>query len=278
MLPQLIDMQLNQVGIWEKQETLQQIKTIYGKNLNPAEFNIFMQLGKATGLNPFLKEIWAVKYKDSPAQIFVGRDGYRKSAQSHPEYDYHLADAVYSNDDFKVENGEVKHSYNLKDRGKLIGAYCTVKRKHSEKPIFNYVELAEYNKFQSVWKEKPATMIKKVAEAQALRMAFQELFAGTYHEYENWNEDKRPRGVLGLKQRLGINDDANEIDMETGEVLPKLATDEQVEELNALVTKTNLSPDVVTKWLSRANVSSFKEMPKDCIQKCIDYLKKQTTH
>lgn len=212
MNTQLIELQENNVGIWEQQETIQQIKDIYGRGLNNAEFNIFIQLGKATGLNPFLKEMWAVKYGSGAAQIFIGRDGYRKSAQSHTEYDYHLVDAVYSNDEFQVENGEVKHSYNLKDRGDLVGAYCVVKRKNSERPMFTFVELKEYSTKKSLWAKdggKPATMIKKVAEAQGLRQAFQALFAGTYHEYENWNEEKQQvkfinKGVLGLKERLGI--------------------------------------------------------------------------
>jgi hypothetical protein len=32
--------------------------------------------------------------------------------------------------------------------------------------MFNFVDITEYNTNQSVWKQKPATMIKKVAEAQ----------------------------------------------------------------------------------------------------------------
>lgn len=212
MTTQLMEFQQNSLGIWEQQETVQQIKMIYGRDLNNAEFNIFIQLGKATGLNPFLKEMWAVKYGNGAAQIFIGRDGYRKSAQAHPEYDYHLVDAVYSNDNFQVENGEVKHSYSLKDRGDLVGAYCVVKRKGAERPMFTFVELKEYSTNKSLWAKqggKPATMIKKVAEAQGLRQAFQALFAGTYHEYEDWHEEKPQvritnKGVQGLKERLGL--------------------------------------------------------------------------
>ena len=40
--------------------------------------------------------------------------------------------------------------------------------------------MEEYSLPQSLWKSKPETMIKKVAEAQALRQSFQEVFAGTY--------------------------------------------------------------------------------------------------
>lgn len=187
--------EVKETAIWNSQTQLQEIKQIYGKDLTDNEFKIFIGIGKATGLNPFLREIWAVKYNNNPASIFVGRDGYRKSAQKDPEYDYHLSDAVYANDQFKVENGEVKHTYNVADRGALVGGYAIVKRKSAEKPMFCYVSLKEYGTGKSLWASKPATMIKKVAEAQALRMAFQGLFAGTYDESEAWDEEKPARRV-----------------------------------------------------------------------------------
>ena len=175
--------------IWGSQESLGEIKKIYGPTLTDQEFSIFMNIGKATNLNPFLREIWAVKYDaKSAASIFIGRDGYRKVAQSHPEYDYHVVDSVYENDQFARENDEVKHSYSLTNRGALVGAYCSVKRKNSSKPCFVFVKAQEYNTGKSVWAQKPETMIKKVAEAQGLRMAFQSLFAGTYDESETWKE------------------------------------------------------------------------------------------
>ena len=107
------------ISIWDDAESIEEIRKIFAPNLSVVEFKIFVATGKATGLNPYLKEIWAVKYDGKSAQIFIGRDGYRKSAQRQPSYDYHLADAVYSNDEFNVENGEVRHKYCLKDRGDL---------------------------------------------------------------------------------------------------------------------------------------------------------------
>lgn len=175
---------------WNDPKMQLQIKETYGKNLNDSEWQLFVGLGVATGLNPFLREIWAVKYGTNPASVFIGRDGYRRSAQNHPEYEYHFADAVYTNDVYKVVSGEVTHEYTLKDRGALVGAYCIVKRKSASKPAVTYVDLKEYVQAFGVWKTKPATMIKKVAEAQGLRASFQELFAGTYEESEQWQEDK----------------------------------------------------------------------------------------
>lgn len=176
----------NDLRIWDCEKQIAEIKQIYGKNLSDTEFKTFLQIGKSTGLNPFLRELWCVKYGDNPAQIFVGRDGYRRSAQANPNYDYHHVEAVYSNDDlhYSVSTGEVSHKQDFKNRGNLIGAYCIVKKKNSSRPIYVFVELKEYDTGKSLWATKKATMIKKVAETQCLRMAFQEIFGGTYGEEE----------------------------------------------------------------------------------------------
>ena len=210
-----------ELTMWEDSQKLAEIKKMYGGNLSPAQWTVFLEYGKSTGLNPFTREIYAIAYGNQ-CNIFIGRDGYRKMAQRNPDYDYHQADAVYSNDDFRIENGEVRHSYTLNDRGRLVGAYGIAKRLNSSKPVFTYVEFVEYyqgNKNPdgsikktskgypmkpTVWDEKPATMIKKVAEAQVLRMCWQELFAGTYEESEDWNKNRE--NLASVQQRDGSSE------------------------------------------------------------------------
>lgn len=153
-------------SMWTQQQQIEAIKKIYAANANEGEFRTFIEIGKATGLNPFLREIWLVKYGNSAAQIFVSRDGYRKVIGQNPNYLSHIVDAVYSNDEFLVDNqnGTVNHRYNITNRGVLIGAYCCVYMKTAPRPFFVFVELKEYDLKQGLWKTKPATMIKKVAE------------------------------------------------------------------------------------------------------------------
>jgi len=201
---------------WEDSQQMVEVKKLFAPNLNDNEFQTFVWIWKATGLNPFLREIWAVKFWTNPASIFIWRDWYRKSAQANKEYDYHIVDAVYQNDNFEVDNWEVKHKYNFTNRWELVGAYCIVKRKSSSKAMFNFVNLIEYylwNRvikdwkitdevkkkydwklmWETIWDTKPATMIKKVAEAQWLRGTFQELFAWTYDESEEIEiKDEKP--------------------------------------------------------------------------------------
>ena len=58
---------------------------------------------------------------------------------------------------------------------KVAGAYCIAKIQGQDEPLMHFVDFAEYNTGKSKWNSSPKTMIKKVAEAQCLRMAFDDL-------------------------------------------------------------------------------------------------------
>lgn len=305
---ELVNITENNMTIWEEEKSLAEIKNLFAANLTPVEFKVFIGLGKATGLSPFLREIWAVKYPPDkygnarPAQIFIGRDGYRKSAQRNPQYDYHQVDAVYTNDEFKVCNGEIIHSYNLADRGKLAGAYCIAKRQNSSRPSHVYVSLEEYDKQQSCWKTLPATMIKKVAEAQALRLAFQEIFAGTYHEYEFERPEHKlltktdgmtqtERVKASYKARTEsitgelINDDESseaqtvpdvketpkkDFEVDSGVVI----TDETLDLISSLIQERGLDEARINSLLSYFEVEKLKDMTEFKGKKCAVFLER----
>jgi phage recombination protein Bet len=211
--------------MWQDASQLKTIKQIYAPKLSENEFTAFVQMGIALGLNPFLREIWAIKYDEKVgAQIFIGRDGYRKLISRNHNYNGHTAQAVYSNDEFHVDlvNVQVKHIMNLKDRGKLMGAYSIVYMKNIEKPYYVWVNFDEYNLKRSVWNEKPASMIAKVAECQAIRMADQSC-CGTYSDDEvpdrmlsDYPDSKAAK--LNKEMKLGKTYEHEKINQETGEV------------------------------------------------------------
>lgn len=239
----------SQIDMWEDKEKLEEMKKLICKvRLTEVEFSTFIEIGKGTQLNPFLREIWVVKYDDkSPASIFIGRDGYRKAAQRDPEYDYHQCDAVYANDKFSVVDGVPRHEYTLTNRGELIGAYCIAKRHKSSRPIYVFAPLTEYSTGKSLWNPqsgKQATMIKKVAESQCLRACFQDLLGGTYapeeverdhtiiYDGESGEKLSKSDALMNkVKSAKGAVIDV-ELPTETGEV----ATPEQLEDINALLT------------------------------------------
>lgn len=222
----------DKMTIWSK-DKVDKIRKIFAPDLTNDEFGFFFGLGKSLGANPFMREIWAVKYGNRPAQVFLGRDFYRKRAQEQPSYNGHSVDAIYSNDIYRVVNGIPEHEYNLRDRGQLVGAYCVVYRKDTEKPFFVFVEFGEYyqgNKDESGkvkkksngqsmqptnWDTKGATMIKKVAESQGLRGAFQGVFKGTYDESEAWADDSGEVPVQPSSNRVLVEEDIPEAEIET---------------------------------------------------------------
>lgn len=200
---------------WAKTDKIRQI---FAPNLSTQEFAAFIGMGKSLGANPFNREIWAVKYGGSPAQIFLGRDFYRRKAQEQPDFRGHQVDVIYEKDTFKMEGGKPIHTYDLKERmsgkGNILGAYCVVYRADNE-PYFNVVSFKEYfaggKKNPNLWDTKPETMIKKVAEAQALRGAFQGVFAGTYDESEEWTQEGEHQEVAGNFRIQSIPEEAKHL-------------------------------------------------------------------
>lgn len=280
------------IDMWSNEVKLREIRKLVSPStpLTDIEFSFLVELGRATQLNPFMREIWAVKYKQgTSAQIFIGRDGYRKAAQRQKDYEYHQVNAVYSKDEFKIVNDEIQHSYGFSNRGDLIGAYCIVKRKSSSKATYVMVTMEEYDANQSLWKSKPETMIKKVAEAQGLRQSFQEVLSGTYSDAE-LPQDEKPSFhiVQGNTQTEKLNNLLNEsvVDAETGEVIdhPKkdfvqgsndiAANKEQIKEIKYLFAHKKLSDERIKKAFNLYEIESLEQLTDAQARKFIFQLEK----
>lgn len=275
------------IDIWHNEAKLQEIRRMVSPTtpLTDLEFSFMVELGRATQLNPFLREIWAVKYKQgAPASIFLGRDGYRKIAQRQPDYEYHQVNAVYSKDEFKIANDEIQHNYGLASRGELIGAYCIVKRKSSQRYTYVMVTVSEYNSRQSMWNSKPETMIKKVAEAQALRQNFQEVLAGTYSDAEIPQEEKPSfHLVQGNTQTEKLNSLLDESLGEMIEESPKAfeegnnelpASEEQIDKIDDLLIKKQLSQERIKKAFALYKIDGLEQLTNKQAQLFIFQLEK----
>lgn len=149
-------------------EEIQLIKETVAKGTTDVEFRFFLELAKRYDLDPFKKQIWCVKYGNSPATIFTGRDGFLHIA--------HKSGLLKGFETYALmrdpKTGEVKEVDVCPDPRLLIGAKCYVYRKDWERPVIQSVLLREYNTGKSNWAKMPETMIKKVAESMALRKAF----------------------------------------------------------------------------------------------------------
>jgi len=147
----------------ESKEMSKLLKEMYGKDLTDLEFKTLVYMAKKYDLDPVQHEIWAIKYKNRPAMIMTGRDGFLAIAHKSGQFDGMETKALTK------DGREVLTCFDPKELG---GAVCRVWRKDMSHPIVVAVALHEYNTGQSNWAKMPETMIKKVAESQCLRRAF----------------------------------------------------------------------------------------------------------
>lgn len=131
-------------------------------NVTDEECYVFTQLCKYQKLNPFLREIYIVKYGNGAASTIVGKETYMKRAYNHPKYRGHKA---WVSEDSQTATCEV-----------YIDGFVV--------PITVTVDWAEYKQESPLWRSKPKTMLRKVAIVQAFREAFPETFGGLYAEDE----------------------------------------------------------------------------------------------
>ena len=141
----------------------------------------FIQLCKAQGLNPFLRDAYLIKYgDDGPASFVTGKETFTQRAEAHPDYNGIEAGVI-------VQRGEqveyLKGSFKL-STDELVGGWARVYRKNQHVPVEKSVSFTEYTTNRNLWKSKPSTMIEKVAIVQALREAFPSSFAGLYDSAE----------------------------------------------------------------------------------------------
>lgn len=145
------------------------------------EVTMFLSLCKFQKLNPFLKEVYLIKYGNSPATMVVGKDTLLKRAMRNPKYEGTKAGVIVLSTDGKLTERE--GTFFLENES-LVGGWAQVFVKGYATPIYASVSIKEYSTGQSNWKSKPATMIRKVALAQALREAFPEETAALYDATE----------------------------------------------------------------------------------------------
>lgn len=156
-----------------------------GGNVTNQEVMMFLSLCKFQKLNPFLKEAYLIKFGNSPATMVVGKDVFLKRARRNPDYVGKQAGIIVQD----METGETEQregEFYVPEQERIVGGWAKVFIKGYSMPETATVSFAEYagrksnGVLNSQWATKPATMIRKVALAHALREAFPEETAGMY--------------------------------------------------------------------------------------------------
>lgn len=134
------------------------IKAKIAPNATNTEFELMMYMARKYNLDPLLRQIWLVKFGDSPAQIYAGRDGYLEIAHRSGHFDGMKSWVEYEEDEKGVK--------------KPVRGKCVVYRNDMQHPFETEVLFKEYTTGKNLWLTKPSIMLIKVAESVCLRKAF----------------------------------------------------------------------------------------------------------
>lgn len=161
-----IPRQTQDASIWTG-EQVDLIKRTVAKGATDDELKLFLYRCRNLELDPLKPgQIYFIKYGTSPGTVVVGIDGFRARAARTGRLSGIKRGALYD------------------VNGKLVGAWAEVYRNDWQHPAREEVPLSEYNTGKSQWVKMPETMIKKVAECAALRMAFPDDLGGLYSPEE----------------------------------------------------------------------------------------------
>ena len=163
-------------------EQLQLITSTVAKGASQQELQLFLYRCKLMGLNPLKPgQIHFVKYGTNPGTIVVGIEGFRSIAGRTGKL------------------SGIERGVNKDQDGKAIEGWAKVYRSDWGHPAFETVPMAEYNTGKAMWAKMPETMIKKVAECAALRMAFPDDLGGVYESAELDQATKNPHAPSNMQ-------------------------------------------------------------------------------
>lgn len=171
----------HQVINYTSSEVAETLKRTVALGATDEEYYMFAELCKATGLNPFKKEVWFIKTKDykkrdgtevkGKVQIMTGINGFLAIANNHPQFDGMECEVKYNQD------------------GSIHSATARVHRKDRRIPSTATALWSEYYKpnpygNKGIWEQMGSIMISKCAKSLALREAFPQELNGLYTEDE----------------------------------------------------------------------------------------------
>jgi phage recombination protein Bet len=156
---------------WTQEQT-QLISSTIAPGCTADELKLFAYACQRTGLDPFSKQIYAIK-RGGKLQIQAGIDGLRSIAERSGELD---GSATYW-----IGDTEGSQWSDVWLGSKPPAAAKTIiYRKGCSHSFVGVARFQDYNAGQGLWSKMPAAMIAKCSEALALRKAFPADMSGVY--------------------------------------------------------------------------------------------------
>lgn len=191
----------------ENKEKIELVKRMFAKGATDDEFAVFLELAKRYNLDPFKRQIFFLpdRRQNEPGKIMVSHAGLIHIAHSSDQWAGMKTFII-------TKDGEEKLI--VDNPADIAGAVCYVYRKDWKEPLIHAVAFREYfkqnNSRMGPWYTMPQTMIKKVAEAGALRRAFD--LGGLYIEeemdtsYTIYDVQEEQEEELGEVEKVEVKD------------------------------------------------------------------------
>jgi phage recombination protein Bet len=160
---------MSNLALWTPEQT-QLISTTIAPGCSNDELRLFAYACQRTGLDPFSKQIYAIK-RGGKMTIQAGIDGLRSIAERTGQLDG-------SATEWCGPDGAWVDVW--LDSKPPAAAKTILHRKGASHPFVGVARFADYNAGQGLWSKMPAAMIAKCSEALALRKAFPADLSGVY--------------------------------------------------------------------------------------------------
>ena len=225
---------------WLKEDEIKLVKSqFFPPTATVQEIEYCMGVAKSFNLNPILKQIFFVPRKSKVGNQWIekveplaGRDSFITLA--------HRSGVFESIESYtEIRKVPILQQGQWVETDELVGI-AKVYKTNREKPFIVEVNYSEYvqtkqsGEVTKFWKEKPHTMIKKVAESQCLRKAFDitglydetEVESGNIIEAEIQPQASHQPTIEPPKKALNMTNVGEQIETE---VMPKSATEEDIQ-------------------------------------------------
>lgn len=265
---------------WDDQQ-LEIIRQQIAPNCTPSELALFAQVCAKTGLDPFARQVYAIK-RGNKMSIQTSIDGFRLIAERTGVYAGQLGPYWCGDDGKWVEVW-------LNDQPPAA-AKVAVLRKDWNEPLWAVARFSSYTQSQGLWHKMPDLMIAKVAESLALRRAFPAEMSGLYtaEEMSQADEPRKMPATNGTRpvhvpsiiddtQPNDTGDDTATVDIETGEIIDidasNAVTQAQLRMIQAKGRQLGLSSDELRAMAAETfGVESSKDLTKHQASSMIDML------
>jgi phage recombination protein Bet len=161
------------LALWTPEQT-QLISTTIAPGCSGDELRLFAYACQRTGLDPFSKQIYAIK-RGGKMTIQAGIDGLRSIAERTGQLDG--SETLWCGDDGQWTDVWLGSK-------PPAAAKTTIWRKGASHAFTGVARFQDYNAGQGLWTKMGATMIAKCSEALALRKAFPADLSGVYSSDE----------------------------------------------------------------------------------------------